>query len=186
MTMQTEADMIRAYQQARSIDAADAALVLLCIGETASVLVSGEAGASPGVRILPFGAGAIASPPFSHDPPTPFELENAIAVIEDELMPLPKTLPSPAALVVAGEPVRPLVQLIGGRESASSVTREAVENLFQELATISASGHAGSSGMPTARHFAGMLLILREFMHHLGFATANLAPALYPRDLAMR
>jgi len=99
-------------------------------------------------------------------------------------MPLARTLPRPAALVVTGHALRALVDLIDTDAPELAVTREAVENLFQQLTAISSLGTAGVSGLPRATGYPGTLLILREFMHHLAFDTALVLPDLRDRDAA--
>ena len=51
----------------------------------------------------------------------------------------------------------------------ASLSREAVEVLFQQLASI-ALGRTSSGEAPVAdREMAAALLVMRECMHHLGF-----------------
>jgi hypothetical protein len=51
---------------------------------------------------------------------------------------------------------------------------EAVERLFDLLAALSLGRPASSAGIPADGVFAARLLILRELMHHLGFAALQL------------
>jgi hypothetical protein len=51
----------------------------------------------------------------------------------------------------------------------SAVALADVEQLFQQLAAVAEGRPVASSGLPAGRTFAATLLILREFMHHLGF-----------------
>lgn len=53
---------------------------------------------------------------------------------------------------------------------------EAVERLFDLLASLSLGRPASSAGIPDTPAFAARLLILREFMHHLGFAEIRYQP----------
>ena len=47
---------------------------------------------------------------------------------------------------------------------------DTVERLFDLLAALSQGRPASSAGIPDSPEFAARLLVLREFMHHLGFA----------------
>ncbi len=46
---------------------------------------------------------------------------------------------------------------------------EAVEGLFQRLASASLGQPGAMGGLPAGREAAAVVLILREFMHHCGF-----------------
>lgn len=177
-------EVLRHYSLARSHFAAQQAIVLLHIGPSESWVLWGDAGAPPHIRRVSAGALAFAGKPYRHDPPTPIELEDAIAEVEDALMPLARSLPRPAALVATGHALRALVDLIDTDAPELAVTREAVENLFQQLTAISSLGTAGVSGLPRATGYPGTLLILREFMHHLAFDTALVLPDRRDRDAA--
>jgi exopolyphosphatase/pppGpp-phosphohydrolase len=107
---------------------------------------------------------------FRHDPPTPLELENAITEVEDEVMPLAKRLPRPSELVGSGLAMEAIAAAArpGGQGSAR-IALDEVERLFQQLAAVSEGRPVASGGVPSGAAFAATLLILREFMHHLGF-----------------
>ena len=51
---------------------------------------------------------------------------------------------------------------------------EAVERLFDLLAALVQGRPSSSAGIPTDNGLAATLLILREFMHHLQFATIRI------------
>jgi len=88
--------------------------VLLSLGDTQSqVQVTGEDGASQ-VFALALGLDAVTPGPFRRDPPTPLELEQAIMVVEDVLMPLAARIP-PHPVLHLQSPV-PLAEVLGGRE----------------------------------------------------------------------
>jgi hypothetical protein len=124
---------------------------------------------------LPVGPRGLADAVLLHDPPTPAELERAIDVIEDALTAsrLPQAergeLPTADALILA----------LPGMKCASGLTRDAVEALFQRLASRSLGMPIPIAELPPEREFAAALIILRECMHHLGFdrisAVAELA-----------
>ena len=51
----------------------------------------------------------------------------------------------------------------------NGLTRDAVESLFQRLASRSLGTPVSSDELPPQRDIAAALIILRECMHHLGF-----------------
>ena len=55
--------------------------------------------------------------------------------------------------------------------AGEAATIEAVERLFQRLASASLGDPMARRGLPTGNRFVATALILREFMHHLGFTS---------------
>lgn len=110
-----------------------------------------------------------------HSPPTPLELETAIALIEDEVMKLHKSLPSNSQLISADQCVANLARAIDpNRRSGQIISIEEVEHLFSLLASFSMGRPAAIAGIPEDSNFYAALLILREFMHHLDFKSIYL------------
>jgi exopolyphosphatase/pppGpp-phosphohydrolase len=167
MNFEADADLVRCFATARRHASADAAVTMFHIGARESAVVSGHAGDAPTIVRIPLGCAATGPLSFRHDPPTPLELETAIAVVEDAVMPLARRLPRPSTLVGVGEALRALPPALGTSESAIALAD--VEQLFQQLAGVAEGRPVASSGLPAGRTFAATLLILREFMHHLGF-----------------
>jgi hypothetical protein len=109
---------------------------------------------------------ALAAACFLHESPTARELEHAIDIVEDALMAGKPPRASGADLTTL-EPV--LRRLPGLEAMGSALSRDAVEDMFQQLASI-ASGLPNSSAAVVAGHeVAAALLITRECMHHLDF-----------------
>lgn len=165
-------DPLGRFALAQARFAAGTALTLLCVGEQESVVVTGNGAAAPAVHRLAIGVMRLGRGPFSRQPPTPLELENAIAVVEDALMPLAHALPPASTLIVAGEGVDALDALGGVADPQSGlhrITREALENGFQRLAAQSTRGLGAADALPGGVAASAMLLILREAMHHLHF-----------------
>ena len=121
-------------------------------------------GAAPEV-VVPVGARGLAEELFRHDPPTPYEIEQAIDRVEDALA------ATGLKHAVRGDLLTrdpQLHTLLGLRAQGDRVTRDEVELGFQRLASV-ALGHPGlCDGLPSPA--AAVLLILRECMHHLGYA----------------
>jgi hypothetical protein len=63
----------------------------------------------------------------------------------------------------------------GGNPQAT-LTLEAVERVFDRLASVALGKPAAQEGIPTDGEFAARVLILREFMHHLDFASITVVP----------
>lgn len=102
--------------------------------------------------------------PLRHSPPSPYELERAIAVTEDQIMPLTRWL-QPGSLHVICPPLALLRPSVGER----NLSRDQVERHFQQLAARS-EGDPLANGWPLPNNdAAGALLILREWLHHLDF-----------------
>ena len=102
---------------------------------------------------------------FRHDPPSPLELENAIAAVEDEVERKHQGIAKGAAPLTHDPAIRRIAVAAGVPPGGEMMlAREAVEQMFQRLASR-------APGLPAGGEFAAMLLILRELMHHLDFAS---------------
>ena len=143
----------------------------IAIGES-TTRVSVEGGASPAVDVeLGIGLTQLGRGPFRHQPPSELELEYAIAFVEDAVMPLAKVLPPSTNLVSSDAIASRVVKLVQGASGTRTgvLTLEQVEHVFGELAAVSLGRPSSSSGVPTDGTFVAYVLVLREFMHHLGF-----------------
>jgi len=112
---------------------------------------------------LPFGWRSIARDCFRHDPPSPLELENAIAAVEDEVARAHEGIAKGTILLTDNSTIREIALAAGVPAGAEmTLAREAVEHTFQRFASR-------APGLPAGGEFAAMVLILRELMHHLDF-----------------
>jgi len=143
-------------------------ITTLHIGELATRLT---ATTDPGIdTVLYLGTQELGSGPWRHEPPSPLELENAIAFVEDLVMPLAKSLPGGTTLVTHDAEARHLVVVARpGEDPAPPLPIEQVERVFNGLVAVSQGRPLASSGLPSQASFAAYVLILRELMHHLGF-----------------
>lgn len=116
-----------------------------------------------------------------HKPPSPAELEGAIELIEESVMPLAR-LVSPATRLVTEDAFAGRLLGLAGRTTASGgeLPLAEVEGLFNDMADVSQGRpSAGSPYLDPA--LCGYLLILRELMHHLAFQNITVAdPAASP------
>lgn len=126
--------------------------LLLEIGEQSSQLWLSQPDAAPSHYPLAFGTHAIQPGPFRNAPPTPLELERAIMVVEDELMRIAPQIPPGLQLTLRSQPS--LAEVLGDNQ----LDRDLVEQAFGQLA---------ASLLPRDEHVAAVLLIVREWLHHL-------------------
>lgn len=116
---------------------------------------------------LPIGPRGLAETVLRHDPPTPAELERAIDFVEDALMGVRLAAADRGGLLIVGAP---LSALPGLDARGMGLGRDAVESLFQRLASRALGTPVAAAELPHGRDMAAAVLILRESMHHLGFA----------------
>jgi exopolyphosphatase/pppGpp-phosphohydrolase len=145
---------------------------VLHIAPRQTAVALGDDAAAEWMVTLAIGWQAIADGFFKHTPATAIELENAIAIVEDEIARARPSLPDKLALHTADAQLREIARLSGIAESAAMVlSRDAMEQTFELLVAVAAGRPAAQSGLPTDNEFAARLLILREIMHHLQFST---------------
>jgi len=130
--------------------------------------------------VFDIGADKTASGYFYHNPPTPGEVENAIMVVEDEVMPLHKLLIPNSQLYTQDMTVREIALLSAYKDSDQGIVlaRADMEFVFNRLAAIITGRPASQDVLPSDNSFASTLLILREVMHHLGFMQITILPQL--------
>ena len=177
------ADLTRDHAFVRSRVAASGRTTLLHIGEHDTVVLSRDDAAPDTTFTLSLGSSRTANAFFHHDPPKPAELESAIDAVEDEVMRARAVLPNGAALVTTDSALHELASIAGQPAMGGQViTLDAVEMLFQRLASASLGNPGALRGLPSGREAAAVLLILREFMHHLGCASITVVDAPDDRD----
>jgi hypothetical protein len=95
-------------------------------------------------------------------------------------MPLAKRLPLPSVLVGAGPGLEAIAAAAGKAPGNARLALDEVEHMFQKLAAVSEGRPVASGGVPSGAAFAATLLILREFMHHLGFEAITIPAGVTP------
>ncbi|MBX3654566.1 MAG: hypothetical protein KF686_10305 [Ramlibacter sp.] len=149
-------------------------VIILQMGQQALRVVEQASGT---VHTLPLGTQAWGAQAFRHNPPTPGELEEAIMVVEDHVMPLLRRLPPGGDLQTQDSAVLELARragLAGPRPVELPIDQ--VERLFEQLSAVALGRPVASGGVPTDAAFSAAVLILREFMHHLGFTRLTVIP----------
>lgn len=177
-------DIAAAWQALRGHAAPGQPVALLHMG-TAHTLVAllGEGGTPGPLVSLTVGRHKTARDFFRRDVPTPLELENAIASVEDEVyLAHRQYAQQPGAARAAwwstDAHLLALAELAGVPSApAMQLSLEAMERLFQRLAAVSEGRPAASEGLPESVEFATTLLLLRELMHHMPFGVLHLVAA---------
>ena len=146
---------------------------LIDIGAQQTRVVAGVGSAEHATLELALGSVATAQQFFKLDSPAPHELERAIDAVELEVMRARPMIRSESVLFAHGAALDELGRAAGATGEKAVIAREAVEQLFQRLASASLGDPMARRGLPSGNAFAATVLILREFMHHLGFATVT-------------
>jgi hypothetical protein len=112
-----------------------------------------------------------------HEPPWPIELESAIELTEEAVMPLAAQFAATTGLILQGFGATLIANtLLASGISLPVPTLDEVEHLFNRLVAVSQGRPASQEKLPIVGLFFGAMLILREFMHHLHFAEVTLQP----------
>lgn len=138
---------------------------LLWIEALQTSFIAGKQGKAPNVFCLPIGLHSIGAMYFKQYPPSPLEMETAITLVEDKIMPLAKSLAVDGTLTLVGEGV----SLLHKYQPGMTYTIDDIEILFRTLAQVAEGSPVSSSGLPAYTEFASLIIIVRECMHHLGF-----------------
>ncbi len=117
---------------------------------------------------------ALADASIRHQPPTAGELEHAIDIVEDALM-AAKAVRSSGGVLMTFEAT--LRQFPGLDAVGATLSRDAVEALFQQLASVALGMPDPGGAVFVDREVADALLITREYMHHLGFESIRMERA---------
>ena len=151
-------------------------VVLLDMGSDIS-LVQRVAGAQIlSSQEFSLGVDALVRQSFRHEPPRPIELEHAIDVTEEVVMPLATQFAGGSALTLQGLGAFFITDGLKINDAAQkTLTLDEVEALFNRLVSVSQGRPASQETLPTDARFFAVILILREFMHHLQFVQVTLA-----------
>ena len=175
----TDDPAVRSYQQAQRQASPGIWSSGLHLGAEQVSWAAGTDAPEPAVKLyLPLGGARTARQFFRGVIPAPLERENAIAAVEDEVHIAHRQL---QGLLRPGQVWAPwstdaalhgLATLAGVPPGPQRVlTLDAMERLFNRLAAVSEGRPAAHEGLPEDPAFAGTLLVLRELMHHLPFAS---------------
>ena len=169
-----DADIRARYAAIHSARADTGSIAVLHIGEDHTVLAVGDGSGVQATLTMAIGSQRTAREFFKHAPPSPLELENAIATVEDEVTRARTLVQAGPRLTTTDAAIRAIAVLSGVAEGAQmELSIEAMERTFDRLTAMALGRPASHEGLPPDRPFAATLLILREFMHHLQFASIN-------------
>lgn len=130
---------------------------------------------------FPLGLDLLVRQCFRHEPPLPLELEHAIDLTEEAVMPLASRFSGPLGLILQGEGALRIANALEVSGIAQTVlSLDEVESLFNRLVAVSQGRPATQETLPTDAGMFACLLILRELMHHLHFSSVALTT---PPDL---
>ena len=144
---------------------------LLHLGDEHLVVLSGTGNQPEATHVLDIGAARIARTFFRLDLPTSGEIERAIDFVEDEIMRLGERAGAAASVWSTSAAWQAWATVSG-----PTMSLETVEDWFQRLASASLGQPAAMQGLPAGREAAASLLVLREIMHHRGYASVTLTP----------
>jgi len=147
-------------------------VTVLQVGAGQTLVASGKGPEPDAVITLAIGAQKTSADFFRHNPPTPLELENSIMTVEDEVARARAIIVDDSRLFTRAAEIREIALIAGLRDQpALTLSLETMEKTFDRLAAVSLGRPATHEGLPSSTAFAATLLILREFMHHLKFAS---------------
>lgn len=153
-------------------------IAVLALGADETGVAVGSSAAPEATILLGIGNRKTARAHFRQSPPAPGDLEAAIEIVEDEVTRVLGLLPGGAHLVTTDAAIRRLALAANQDGDAPIVlSLEQVERTFERLAAVSLGRPAALEGLPVDHEFAATLLIVREFMHHLGFARISILPS---------
>lgn len=163
-------EVLQRHATARALVHGNAPIAVLHIGAAHSAVAAGQV--NDEVRVMRFALGYAGVPAtlFHGDIPTPLELENAIAAVEDEVMPVTRQLAGVTELVTT-DPRLLALATVANKDPKGALSIDAVEWLFDELSRVALGGPASRLPFASGKESAATLVILREFMHHGGIGT---------------
>lgn len=172
MTANPDNDRLRHYRALRRSVGGAGEIAVLHVGAERTTIAVGSDSAAAVLLELCIGSAATARQHFRHLPPTPLELENAIAAVEDELARARGLIPADVPIYSADAELAEIAQLSGVALAPEMQLRlAAVEQSFARLAAVVLGSPAAQQRLPHDAGFAARLLIVREFMHHLQVTT---------------
>lgn len=149
---------------------------LLLDGEDARI-VGGRAGELG--RLIAPGIARLLREHFRRGTAPALAMENAIAVIEDDLARVPRELHG--ITVASNDPaLHDIARAAGLGDSSESISREAIEQVFARQSSVALGRPALSEGLPEDPAFTPALLLVRELMHHLDIASIQIGDRGHP------
>lgn len=147
------------------------AIVVVALGDEVLRLAFGTRAEPAQVGLLTLGVAALADRFFGRDPVSELALEQAIAEVEECVMPWQRKLPPAARLFCADADVIDIARRAGMPEDADTcvLATDQVERLFNRWLASVQGRPSRQDPLPRTSRFSARLLVLRECLHHLGF-----------------
>ena len=114
---------------------------------------------------LAIGYRSLAQQCFHHTPPTPYEVEMAIATVEDHIEAMPELQQAVSHQVCTDAYLQDIAHRVGNEQALSQVE---LEHLFNRMADVVSGSPMKDGEFPNDKNFFSYLLIVRELSHHLG------------------
>lgn len=147
------------------------AIVVLALDDEAVWLAFGAQSRPTQVVPLPLGLSTLAARFFGGGTFSELAIEQAIAEVEERVMPWQRQLPSPARLFTADADIVDIARWAGMPEEGRTwrLSTDSVERLFNRWIARAQGRPASRDALPLTARFSASLLVLRECLHHLGF-----------------
>jgi hypothetical protein len=172
MKDQQRLEPLRRYASIRSGMPDGMPVTALHVGLEQTIVVSGENVASATITTLDIGSRKTAFDYFKHIPLTPSDMEYAIMNVEDEVARAQAKIIKNSTLFTNDAAIGEIARVAGlGNQSVMHFGISEVETTFDRLVSVLHGRPASIEKLPESPEFAATLLILREFMHHMTFAS---------------
>ncbi len=175
-TRNIEAVMQAAYTAAREVVPVPASIVIVALHDDDVVTAIGHQAMLESLSSLPLGLAHQTARWVHHGLISEAAIEQAIAHIEDVVMPLRSALPPSAQLFSADADFLTLARFAGMPIDARVwfLSTDALEQLFNRWIARSQGRPASQDDLPVTARVGVALLVLRECLHHLGFTGVTL------------
>ncbi|NAT78349.1 hypothetical protein CWD78_12790 [Dickeya dadantii] len=120
---------------------------------------------------LPMGYRAIARQFFHHNIPSPYDVEMAIAAIEDLLQSAPALRQVAQHFSSADHYLKEIARSAGSHDM---LTQQQIENVFNRVADVISGSPWRDGEFPDETGFISYLIIVRELSHHLNIQQITL------------
>ncbi len=175
-TPNIDAAMQTAYAVARELVPAPAPIVIVALHDDDIVTAIGDQAIVDSLSLHPLGLADQAARWVHQGRISEAAIEQAIADIEDVVMPLRSALPPSAQLFSADADFLILARYAGMPVDARTwfLSTDVLEQLFNRWIARSQGRPASQDDLPVTARFGIAILVLRECLHHLGFAGVTL------------
>lgn len=119
---------------------------------------------------LPIGYLTISQQFFHHDIPSPYEVEMAIAMIEDHIQATPQLHHIADEFDCNDHYLQQIAQIIG---AGDVIDQSEIERVFNRVADVVSGSPKREGEFPDDKKFISYLLIIRELSHHLNIQKIN-------------